>query len=287
MSAVSVLIPTYKSWDLLSKCLAALSRQTISEPFEIIVINNDLDPHIPDELKVYGNVTFLQELKEGSYAARNKGIEAAKGEILVFTDADCIPHEKWLESGIKTLMQTHCGIVAGDIRLFYRNPKQLTVAEVYDKYTAFNQKGYVANRNCVTANWFSYKTIMEEFGYFNSNLKSNGDAELSRKIANKYPIIFDENAIVYHPARYSMEEIIIKYHRVIGGIYDRFFKNTDKDFSKYIRKLIYRRIKFNFNLFLKLKIKDGFMVLIAHSRLLPSIFVESKRILKGSETKRL
>lgn len=286
-SSVSVLIPTYKSWDLLSKCLAALSRQTISEPFEIIVINNDLDPHIPDELKVYGNVTFLQELKEGSYAARNKGIEAAKGEILVFTDADCIPHEKWLESGIKTLIETNAGIVGGQVKIFYRDPNNPTAAEIYDSYTGFNQKGYIAQGHCITANWFSLKKVICEFGGFNSDLKSNGDSELSGKISKVYPVIYCEEALVLHPARFTINEIIVKYRRLMGGTYDRKYRNSELKFKKYLYNFIFRRLRFNLNLFLKLKIFDAIKILYVHLHLFPAILKEYYSIVKTGETERL
>ncbi|WP_353057092.1 glycosyltransferase family A protein [Microbulbifer sp. VAAF005] len=34
--------------------------------------------------------------KPGSYAARNKGVELAEGDWLIFTDADCLPDSKWI-----------------------------------------------------------------------------------------------------------------------------------------------------------------------------------------------
>ena len=288
MSNITVLIPTYKSWDLLAKCLAALSRQTISEPFEIIVINNDLDPHIPEELKVYSNVTFLQELKEGSYAARNMGLANTQAEIIAFTDADCIPNERWLEEGVKKLRETpNIGVVAGHITLFYKDilPNSF---EIYEKYTALNQKGYVEVYNeCVTANWFSYKRIIDEFGGFDSNLKSNGDSKLSRLISSRYLIVYEEKAIVLHPARNTKSSLLNKYRRLIGGAFNNKYMHDKKGFNRYVNNFVLRRIRFNFNLVLKGKFVDALHVFYVHCLLFPQLFREKRIILQTGKTQRL
>ncbi len=91
---VSVIIPVYNDAGRLRICLAALHKQTYdSDRYEIIVIDNGSDPSpVMDNLKVeFDNVVYDQELTPGSYAARNKGITIAKGDVIAFTDADCIP----------------------------------------------------------------------------------------------------------------------------------------------------------------------------------------------------
>lgn len=284
---VSIIIPTYKSWDLLEKCLCAIDEQTYTGEYEVLVVNNDVDPQHPIEILNHKNLRILQELKPGSYAARNKGIAESRGEILVFTDADCIPDKNWLKNGVSKLLETNAGIIAGDVKLFYKNPDKLTAAEVYDKYTGFDQKGYVKYGNCITANWFSFKKTMEEFGNFNPKLKSNGDSDLSGKISKKYPVLFAEDAVVFHPARHTIDEIILKHKRLIGGTYDRVYKGTEKDFNQYVRNFIFRRFKFNLNLFRKLKVQDGLMILKIHRLLFPEIKKEAKRIQNNGSTERI
>jgi len=94
---VSVIIPTYRDWNRLKLCVNALKNQTYPKNrFEAIVVNNDpADPcpycPLPD------NFVLTTEGKPGSYAARNAGIKIAKGDILAFTDSDCIPYSDWIE----------------------------------------------------------------------------------------------------------------------------------------------------------------------------------------------
>ena len=95
---ISVIIPVYRDWDDLRRCLAALTQQSWSESdFEILVVNNDTQP-APDDL-VAPNLRLLQEPQGHSYAARNAGVAAARGELLAFTDADCQPAPDWLAAG--------------------------------------------------------------------------------------------------------------------------------------------------------------------------------------------
>lgn len=285
---VSVIIPTYKSWDLLAKCLDAISVQTFSEPFEVLVVNNDSDNNIPQHFNKYDNVTFLHELKPGSYVARNTAIRFSKGEILAFTDADCIPQPNWLENGVSLLENTpNVGIIAGNVKLFYKNDKKLTPAEMYDKYTAFRIKEYVYFGNCVTANWFSYKKVIVDFGGFDSKLKSGGDTKLSQMISKHKKLVYGENVIVYHPARSTTQEIVTKYRRIIGGRYiEKFKRSQNYKFLQAVFEMIYKRLKFNLNFLLKGRYEVFYKMFLVNIILCPSLVVEAFRIIRTGKTER-
>ena len=88
---ISVIIPFFNAEAHLNKCLKSLMEQDISEPFEILLIN---DCSTDNSLEVIENFNFPNikifalEKNSGPSAARNKGIEKAKGEYLFFLDAD-------------------------------------------------------------------------------------------------------------------------------------------------------------------------------------------------------
>lgn len=284
---ISVIIPTYKSWNIIDKCLQSLQNQSFEGSFEILVVDNEENSIVPENLRNYQNVRFLHETKPGSYAARNTAIEAAKGEILAFTDADCIPHKDWLKNGVELLEKTeNIGIVGGNVKLFYLDENKLNSAETYDKYTAFRIKEYVSFGNCVTANWFSYRKTLIDFGCFDSNLKSGGDTKLSQKISAKLALVYGENVIVYHPARNKVSEIVTKYRRVLGGKYAEKFNKQNKKFLLFTVEYIFRRIKFNLNFLAKGKVKDFFKIAYVHFTLLPSLFFESLKIIATGKTER-
>ena len=215
---VSVIIPIYHDWDRLQLCIDGLRKQTYPKDlFEVIIINNDPGDH-PKNLHLLENSSLLSESKPGSYAARNTGIAVAKGEILAFTDSDCIPTPKWLENGVFEISQ---GIdrVAGKVELFY-NYEKLTFAEIFEKAFAFPQEGYVkSGRSCITANLITTADAFNKVGLFNSFLLSGGDMEWGWRARNLgLSIIYSPETIVFHPARCTIREIIQKNMRVIGGL---------------------------------------------------------------------
>lgn len=210
---VSVIIPTYNDWDRLNKCLKALSNQTYPHKrFEVIIINNNPLDYIPDKIKNY-NYSIVTESTVGSYAARNKGISLSKGDILAFTDSDCIPDTFWIERAINKFNEG-CDRIAGHIDIFPTdvNPN---IAELYDMTFGFDQQISAMNGLSVTANMFARKSLFDEYGKFKSSLFSGGDTEWSRRVYSKgVSINYDPEVIVMHPARKSIKELLNKRHRV-------------------------------------------------------------------------
>lgn len=215
---VSVLIPVYRDWDRLQLCLNALANQTHSmSEFEIIVINNDPSNKVPSNVKFTRNSILIDEKKPGSYAARNKGVIHSKGNILAFTDSDCIPDKNWIKNIIKT-MRHDIDRVAGHVELTYQS-KRLSLSEIYEKSFAFDQEHNSCKGASVTANMITWKKSFEDVGYFNDDLLSGGDYEWSMRAKKKgLKIIYSSEIIVFHPARDNLRAILNKKKRVAGGI---------------------------------------------------------------------
>lgn len=217
---VTVIIPTYNDWDCLALCLAALSQQSYPEDlFEIIVINNKPSSKLPEGYKLPQNCLVIDEHKPGSYAARNAGLNISKGEIIAFTDSDCIPDKDWIKNAVTYMLANpDVGRIAGKIELFYRSSKLVDV-ELYEKVYAFNQELYVkSDSTAVTANIFTYRSSFDKVGFFDDSLMSGGDYEWSvRAQKGGITIHYLDSAIVKHPARYHLEELLKKAKRVGGG----------------------------------------------------------------------
>jgi glycosyltransferase involved in cell wall biosynthesis len=217
---VSIIIPTYNDWIRLSKCLNALADQSYpNENFEIIVVNNNPDDHIPDGYFLPNNCSIITKKEPGSYAARNAALKLAKGEIIGFTDSDCIPDKNWISNAINYFINNKlCSRIAGRICVFFETPNP-TNAQLYDKLYAFNQKGYVdKSGTSVTANLFTYKYVFDKVGYFNESLMSGGDFLWGTKAhENGYRVDYVEEVIVRHPARENFKALVKKERRVGGS----------------------------------------------------------------------
>ena len=216
MIAISVIVPWYGE-RALEGCLQALGRQTLArELFEVIVVNNRADEKPACDGAAYGNVTVVEERRPGSYAARNRGVQLARGRWLAFTDADCVPDERWLEAGLQ-----HAAVqdpLGGHIRLVARDPPSL--AERYDVVFGLDQKGYVENSGfAATANLIVSRAVFDTVGPFDARLRSAGDWEWCLRAARcGHPVAYCAEAVVAHPTRTRWWQIVRKALRVQGGM---------------------------------------------------------------------
>ena len=225
---VSVIIPVFNDRDRLELCLCALEQQTYPRDlYEVIVVDNASDEDIKSVAGQFQQTFTVYENCRGSYTARNKGISVAKGEIIAFTDSDCIPAKNWLETGIRYLLSVpNCGLAAGRIQFFFKDPYRPTSVEIFDSMINLQQEKYVTENNFgATANLFTFKQIFEDIGFFNSDLKSGGDVEWGLRVsAQGYSLLYAEESCVAHPTRYSLRQLAKKIIRQTGGAYD-----NDKD----------------------------------------------------------
>jgi len=94
---VSVVVPTYNRKNLLRQCLSAVTAQDCPN-YEVIVVDDGSNDGTEEMVRQeFPQVRYVrQEPNRGPAAARNRGIEVATGEIVAFTDDDCVPPANWL-----------------------------------------------------------------------------------------------------------------------------------------------------------------------------------------------
>lgn len=223
-SFVSVVIPVYNDSERLEICLRSLENQTYPKnQYEVIVVDNGSDDRLEEFVYRFDQTIFAQENHPGSYAARNKGISVAKGDIIAFTDSDCIPRSDWIESGVSNILAVpNCGMLVGKIDIFFKKPDKPTAVEVYESIKSFQTRRYLENgRHGVTANLFTFKSVIAKVGLFNAELKSGGDVEWGKRVfSSGYQQIYADNTCVAHPARRSFRELYRKTTRIVGGFHD-------------------------------------------------------------------
>lgn len=90
---ISIIIPCYNSYKFMNNCLFALEKQTVKD-FEIIIVDDCSTDDSYDKLLQYKKNTNLKmeilklNTNSGPGVARNKGIEKARGEYIIFCDSD-------------------------------------------------------------------------------------------------------------------------------------------------------------------------------------------------------
>lgn len=239
MEKVTIIIPVLEDYNRLQLCLSLIDRNEYPKDLiQVLVIDNGSKNIDFNMLKKYSFAKLLFESTTGSYAARNKGLLTAKGDVLAFTDSDCQPHKEWIANGVRALNNKHSDLIAGKIILFFKNNLKKTMSEALESFLGFPQKMYVEkDKFGATANLFVKREVFDKAGLFNSTLTSSGDLEFCQRAIKKGFIInYCEHCIVYHPARYHFVGLVNKVRRLIGGFYQVCI-NT-KQYKKLFKRII-------------------------------------------------
>lgn len=204
---LSVIIPYQDNLKEVRDILLSLKNQSYpSVKIEILLIYNSssdsLDrTSIPDFGEI--QIKLLEERNhlKSPYSARNRGLEKANGEIIVFIDANSTPDEYWLENGVNFLLENSYDLVAG--RVDFEFGERITAAKVVDSLTSIDMKKAVEERGVAyTANLFAKSDVFREIGLFEEQTRSGGDVRLTKKaIQAGFKIGLCDNAIVWKKAR--------------------------------------------------------------------------------------
>ncbi|MBU1500062.1 glycosyltransferase family 2 protein, partial [Patescibacteria group bacterium] len=99
---ISVIIPSYNSGRTIEPCLQSLIKQSLKP--EIIVVDDGSKDNTKTIVQSFSQVKLLTQTHQGPGAARNLGVKKAKGEILVFVDADMEFDQDFLQDLTKPIV---------------------------------------------------------------------------------------------------------------------------------------------------------------------------------------
>jgi len=111
---VSIVIPVHNAEAYLRDAIDALVAQDYpSTHYEILIVDNRSTDRSVEIARRYPQVTMLTEPVAGSYAARNRGIAAARGDVIAFIDADCVPDVSWVRAIAEAMSEAGVDLVCG------------------------------------------------------------------------------------------------------------------------------------------------------------------------------
>lgn len=213
-----MIVPTYREPHKVAVLLGSLREQSYPpDLFDVFLVDNSPQG---DEVAMFASnqVKVLHQPQPGSYAARNYGVSHSSSDVIAFTDSDCIPHSDWLAEAVRVLVEG-ADRVAGKIELFHWSQSP-TVSDDLQKCFAFDVEHDLRERNQVaTANFVVWRHSFMKVGLFNSEMLSGGDVEWgmrAREVGLK--TVFSPEAIVFHPTRSNLGDLLRHRKRISGGI---------------------------------------------------------------------
>ena len=245
---VSVIVPTRNRPEILKRCLDSIVQSHCYYAYhELLIVDNSddeakirLNRQIAQEL----DVLYCQEIRPGLSFARNTGIKAATGDIIVFADDDFVVEKDWIKNLVPNYGDNEVMCCTGRM-LPYRQDEASSVFNRvmgYDKgdrkriFTADDINflkllktvpliGHMRLGDktpvpwAVGAGFCSFrKCIFEEVGYFDENLRvgkvsAGEDMDMFYRILKaNYKIVYEPKAVVNHDDPHTMEGVLNKSH---------------------------------------------------------------------------
>jgi cellulose synthase/poly-beta-1,6-N-acetylglucosamine synthase-like glycosyltransferase len=216
---ISVVVPTCKRPDLLKRCLQALTQQDLDPTcYEVIVVDDavcDSNRELVEQIAHCEARCFTIRYvpvtgKHGPAAARNTGWRTARGEIIAFTDDDCIPTSGWLRAGLAAFEPGVIG-VSGKL-----------VVPMRDNPTDYERNAsHLETSEFITANCFYRRECLEAIGGFDERFTTawREDSDLLFTLLNhrssyvQSAFVFVHDAVVIHPVRPAQWGISLKQQR--------------------------------------------------------------------------
>jgi len=220
---VSIVIPHLNQPEFLARCLAALAPQVEAmQDVEAIVVDNGSRVLPKEVCGRFDWVRMIQEPIPGPGPARNRGIAAAKAQLLAFIDADCVAHPDWLASLVREFeANSATQIVGGDVRIGLADPARSSALEAYESVFAYRQEEYIEKMGFSgTGNLAMRRAAYEAVGPF-AGIEVAEDRDWGRRAnAKGLRIKYLPSMIAYHPARKTFAELCRKWDRHVSHDYE-------------------------------------------------------------------
>lgn len=208
-TTVSIVVCTYNRRKMLDECLESLLNQSYpKDKYEVIIIDSSED--LTDNLKrnyvkrasIHGiRLKYFYQKPSGLASARNLGIKKADGEIVCFTDDDCLADHRWIEKLVEGFDNEKVGGCGGRIA-----PYKTNKTSIFEKYSEnlMNQEFMINNKNFIIGNNCCYRrNILQDVEGFDTHFKYGADDyDLGIRVKSKgFNLKYVPEAIVYHRHR--------------------------------------------------------------------------------------
>ncbi len=232
---ISVVIPVFNDEESLKVCLNAVF-ESHYEPFECIVVNDCSTDRSADIAAEFPATLINLEKRSGPAVARNRGVSAAQGEIILFIDGDVVITERTLQK-IASSFEEHPEIsgVQGIYKLSEKNWDLISAYQNDYYHYTFMHINHDFVGIAATYCFAVMKSHFEEIGGFRENIREPTveDEELGYRLASHgRKIRLNKSLLVEHAARYNLKSFSKRKFRMTRNQTNALFSGHSSDFIK-------------------------------------------------------
>ncbi len=201
---ISVIIPAYNEEKEIGICLSSLVNQITTQKFEVILVDNNSNDKTIEIAQKYENILNLKIITQkikGRGAARQKGFNYAKGEILLSTDADTNVPQSWIENFSKTLQKNNAVAVTGTCKIIDSNFLTNKLVNIFQPLLMRFYRLIFGHYWLSGFSFGIYKNVYKKSDGFNKHLNAQEDIDLSFKVSKIGQIKFISNLPVIFSGR--------------------------------------------------------------------------------------
>jgi len=202
---VSVIVCSYNGASTLAACLDSLGKLNYSD-YEVILVDDGSTDDTAYIAAQFPRVRYIHQTNHGLSHARNTGAAAAKGEVLAYTDSDCMADADWLYYLIGTLVSgDYAGVGGPNITPPAKNWIQACVAGAPGGPNHVLLTDTVAE-HIPGCNMAFYRWAFEAIGGFDPEYRKAGDdVDFCWRIQQAgWVVAFSPTAIVWHYRRFTL-----------------------------------------------------------------------------------
>ncbi len=231
---ISIIIPTYNEEKYLPRLLNCIKNQNY-EDYEIIVADANSKDKTRQIAKRYG----CKIVKGGMPAVgRNNGAKAAKGNILLFLDADSIIQEDFIKNALNDIQNRKLDVAGSYLYPLSGKFIDIIFLEIFNLWIFITQFFYP---NACGSGIFCKKALHEKVKGFDETIKLSEDMDFVRRCGKfgKFGII-KNSKLIYSMRRYDKEgRFKVGFKLFLSALYRLFFGEIKNDAFKY--NLRYRK----------------------------------------------